>query len=131
MEGGIRSALSFMTLVSPPASSAPRVLLRSTRLLSDELETPGTCSFFGFHEAFAAHIMVFLLHLNFAQGERGLQLQSKKTQVASLRQCILSGGLRSAPVAAGCHDVGMIKNHRDANEYILALLRKPDRFGNG
>jgi hypothetical protein len=58
-------------------------------------------------------------------------LQSKKTQVARPAQRFLSGGLRTVQVFPGCHDVGMIENYRDSNDYILALFRKSDRLSNG
>jgi hypothetical protein len=54
-------------------------LLRSTCLLCDEREAVGMCGFFRFYKAFAAHVVVFPLHLNLAQGESRLQLQSNKT----------------------------------------------------
>jgi len=89
------------------------------------------CGFFRFLEPFATRGGIWPCHLNLTQSERGLQLQAKKTQVARTGQPFLSGGLRSAQVFPGCHDVGMIKYHRDSNGYILALFRKSDRFGDG
>ena len=99
-------------------------------LTGDQLETLGTRFPLYLLKPFASQARI-RLHLKLTQGERGLQLQTKKTQVAGPGQRILSSGLRSTQVFIGCHDVSMIEHHRDSNHYIVALLRKPDGFGNG
>ena len=74
---------------------------------------------------------IFGLEFDVAEREGGFELQSKETQVTCPRKCLFSGFLGSPEVFPGCHDVGIIKNHRDSNDDILALFRESNRFGNG
>jgi hypothetical protein len=49
-----------MRMAVPQSKPNGRMHFAQPRLLCDELETPGMCSFFRFHKAFAAHVMFFL-----------------------------------------------------------------------